>query len=447
MAKPVIDPVGSDYILQERKQYFLYTISSRALPSLSDGLKPAQRRSLWTGRNGAKVKTATLAGATMPIHPHASPDDVISIMAGPWVNNIPLFTGIGAFGTMVAPSSYGAPRYTSVKISDFTNDVVFRDIEIIPMQPNYDDTLEEPQHFLPLVPIVLLNPVFGITGGFQCNIVPYDLKDIITNQILFLEGKKIKEPLPYFKPLDCRATLKIEDNRSSNPRYIFEGDYKQVNASEICITKLPYSVEHIKYVEHLSKLEEDYKIAGYDDVSKDSINIQVRFSRGAVNKMDRSQILGLLKLVASETENMNVVDFDGETVRSTNFVEVIERFTKWRLQYYVQRYQRLLDLLDGDIQKYRDVIRAIEKNVGGIAVKTKGREELNDFLEIIGIVHIDFIASLPVYRFTEEEKLKMEQKLGDALKKREEYVNLLTNESRRVTVYITELKEVLKKYG
>lgn len=440
-------PVGSEYILEQRRSYFLYTISSRALAYLADGLKPAQRRVLWIGKNGDKNKTATLAGKTMCLHPHASPDDVISNMAGPWVNNICLFDGIGAFGTRVAPNSYGAPRYTSVKISDFTKDVVFKDIEIIPMVPNYDDTLEEPAHFLPLVPISLLNPVFGIAGGFQCNIVPFDLKDIINSQIASLNGKPVTEPLPYFKPLDNRAVQKILDNKSPNPRYMFEGDYAQLNASELRINKLPYGVEHSKFTDHLAKLEEEYKISGYDDLSKDAIDIIVKFPRGFINKTERADIIKLLKLWNSETENMNVIDFDGNTVTNITFVETIERFTKWRLAYYYKRYERLLMLLEIDIQKLKDVILAINKNVGGVAVKTRSKGELEDFLEVIGVVNLDYISSLPVYRFTEDEKQKTQQKLDEALVKQREYQDLLSDEGKRANIYITELKEVLKKYG
>lgn len=447
MVSNAVNSVGSNYIKEQRRGYFIYVLESRALPHLSDGLKSAQRRGLWVGRDGGKYKTSTLAGTTMSIHPHAEISDVLSNMAGPWSNNIPLFTGIGAFGTMLAPSSFGAPRYTSVKVSDFTKDVIFADIEIIPMQPNYDDTSEEPTHFLPLVPIVLLNPTFGIAGGFQCNILPHDLKDIVESQINYLNGKKIEAPMPYFKPIDCRAISVNVDSKTNNNRYTFEGEFEQLNSSEIRITKLPYGKEHSKFIDHLVKLEEEDKIIGFDDFSKDKINIIVKFSRGFVNNSTRADLVNILKLFNTETDNMNVINFDGETVLSTNFVEVIKQFSDWRLGYYYKRYERLLMILEVEIQKLKDIILAINKNVGGIAVKTKSKFELEEFLEAIGIVNLDYISSLPVYRFTEEEKTKTQKKLEEALVKREEYVDLLKDESKRAKVYISELKGVLKKYG
>jgi len=160
----------------------MYVMQFRSIPCVTDGLKAGGRRVLWTARDGHKYKSATLAGATMPIHPHASPESAIDTLAAPYGNNIPMFSGDGAFGTLINPTAYGASRYTSVKVSKFTQDVVFRDIEVVPMKENYDGTLEEPVHFLPLVPVALINPSDGIAIGFATNILPRALNDIILGQ-------------------------------------------------------------------------------------------------------------------------------------------------------------------------------------------------------------------------------------------------------------------------
>jgi DNA gyrase/topoisomerase IV subunit A len=103
--------------------------------------------------------------------------------------------------------------------------------------------------------------------------------------------------------------------------------------------------------------------------------------------------------------------------------------------------------LEKDIQKLKDVILAIEKNVGGIAVKTKSKGELEDYLEYIGIVNLEYISSLPVYRFTEDEKQKTQKRIDDALEQQKYYLDLLSDEGKRTKIYISELKEILKKYG
>lgn len=437
---------SSQYINDQRREYSLYVLQMRAIPHGADGLKAAARRVLWTAKNGQKDKSATLAGKTMPIHPHQSPEGAVNTLAAPYGNNIPLLHGDGAFGTLLNPTAYGASRYTSVKVSEFTKDVVFRDIEIVPMQDNYDGTLQEPKHFLPLVPVVLLNPQEGIAVGFASNILPRSLPDIINSQITYLEGKDFYEELPTFTPTNQVAQDWIEDADGNIAKFVFYGTYDKVNATTLQITNLPYGVVHEKYIDFLSKLEDEGKIQEFEDNSKDHYNITVRFKKGALRGMSEDDILAYLKLVNNASENMTMIDFDGEKVLKTTYGEFIQLFSDWRLEWYEERYKRLAALIENDIQRYKDVLRAISKNVGGVAKRVASRAELKVFLEEIGIVHIDYIADLPVYRFTVEEKAKMEQKLKEANITLKEYRALLKSKAKRSTMYINELKEVLAKF-
>ena len=84
---------SSQYINDQRREYSLYVLQMRAIPHAADGLKAAVCRVLWTARDGKKVKCATLAGATMPIHPHAAPESTINTLAADFSNNIPLLSG------------------------------------------------------------------------------------------------------------------------------------------------------------------------------------------------------------------------------------------------------------------------------------------------------------------------------------------------------------------
>lgn len=430
---------GSEYVNEQRREYSLYVLQMRAIPSIADGLKAAQRRVLWTAKDGKKYKSATLAGATMPIHPHASPEGAINTLAAPYGNNIPLLHGDGAFGTLLNPTAYGASRYTSVSVSQFTKDVVYADIELIPLQDNYDGTLEEPVHFLPLVPIALLNPSEGIAVGFASNILPRALEEIIADQISHLQGKKFSEKWPAFYPLQS-VVEHIEGNK-----WEFSGQFEQINATTIRITQLPYGGNHEKYIEYLMKLEEDGKIVDFEDNSKDRYDIVIKFKRGSLSSEEK--IVKLLKLTATANENMNLLDFDGERVIAADYVQVIQDFTDWRLSWYKKRYQRLKRLLEVDIQKYLDILLAIEKNVGGMVKKIQSRTEMRDVLKEMGIVHTDYIADLPVYRFTAQEKEKTEKRLGDAYTQMDEYNLLLSDPKERSKVYIRELREILRRYN
>lgn len=437
---------SSLYVEAQRREYSLYVMKSRAIPAATDGLKAGGRRALWIARDGKKWKSANLAGATTPIHPHSSPEGAINTLAAPYGNNIPLFTGKGAFGTLLDPTSYGASRYTSVKISKFTEDVLFRDIEIAPMMENYDGTLMEPVHFLPLVPIALLNPSEGIAVGYATNILPRLLDDLIRAQITHLTNPKtdIDEPIPSFVPLRC--TSFYNESVGTSKAYHFSGDYVQINTSSLRITSIPYSQSHEKVIKKIVALMDMDIVYDYVDNSKDSIDILVTFKRGYLKDKSSPDILKMLGLVVREIENLNVLSFDGKHMWTATPVDFIRKFTDWRLEWYEVRYQRLLDLLKIDIQHYYDIRNAIKNDVSSLVRKIQSRSELKDKLVAFGIVYLDYIADLPVYRFTEEERLKNERRIEEAEKQQREYEELLNSKNKRKKVYLEELNDILTKY-
>jgi DNA gyrase/topoisomerase IV subunit A len=420
----------------------------RAIPAATDGLKAAGRRALWMARDGKKYKTATLAGATMPIHPHDSPEGAIDTLAGPYNNNVPLFHGDGAFGTLLKPKAYGAARYTSVKTSKFTNDVMFKDIEIIPMRENYDGTLEEPVHFLPIVPIVLLNPTDGIVVGFKSKILPRSLEDIIITQLTHLNGGKnskvIAEPMPKFLPTHNAAFKREEGDKSVF--YYFQGEYDDIDGVTIRVTSLPYGLLHADFVTTLEKLLEKGTIVDFIDRSRNMIDIVVKFKKGNLRGYPRMEVLDTLGLIVRHGEILNVLDFEGKKIWSPSPVDLIRNFTDWRLDWYVKRYERLRNLLMADLQRYYDIRSAIKHKIGAVALKTASRSELKDLLQQLKIVNLDYIADLPVYRFTEEERVKNEQRITEGEKQLKQYEKMLSNEGERRKVYILELQEILTKY-
>lgn len=438
---------SSPYIEGQRREYSLYVMQQRAIPAATDGLKAGGRRTLWVARTGEKWKSANLAGATMPIHPHDSPEGAINTLAAPYGNNIPLFSGDGAFGTLLNPTGYGASRYTSVKVSPFTKDVVFRDIEIIPMMENYDGTLEEPVHFLPLVPVALLNPASGIAVGYATNILPRKLDDLINIQLAHLKGtKKIDAPIPTFLPLSNESYYQ-DVQTSGRIAYYFSGSYQQQDTSTLTITKIPYSQTHEAVIKKIADLMEKDIVVDYTDNSKNKIDIQVKFRRGYLRDKDANSILSMLGLIVREIENPNILSFDGKHVMPIDPVQFVRDFTDWRLGWYVNRYERLRDLLKIDLQRYYDIRTAIKNNAGSLARKIQTRSELKDKLQTFGIVYLDYIADLPIYRFTEEERIKNEKRIEEAEKQLKIYEDLLSSEDKRKKVYVAELQDVLSKYS
>lgn len=437
---------SSAYINQQRRDYSLYVMRMRALPDARDGLKAGGRRVLWTARDGHKWKSANLAGATMPIHPHASPEGAIDTLAAQYGNNIPFFTGSSAFGTLLLPKEYSASRYTAVTASKFTQDVIYRDIEIVPMTENYDGTLMEPIHFLPLVPTVLINPIEGTAVGFATNILPRSLDDLILAQLTHLKGgKSISNPMPKFRPIDAEAYDSGE--AGSGIAYYFKGQLEIKDTTNATITRIPYGQTHANVIAKLDALMDSGSLLDYTDGSKDFIRIDLKFRRGFLKDIEEVQLFKLLGITVRDIENFNVLDFTGQSVWNTNPVDFIRKFTDWRLGWYVQRYERLRDLLQLDLQKMYDLRCAIKNKAGSVAGKTESRAELREWLAAIGVVNTDYIADMPIYRFTEEGRLKNEERIKDGEAQLHVYLDLLSSEDKRKKVYISELQEVLGKYS
>lgn len=437
---------STEYVESCALEYAMYVLMHRAIPAATDGLKASGRRVLWTGRDGKKWKTASLAGATMPIHPHDAPDDAINKLAAQYGNNIPLFTGGSAFGTLLEPTEYSASRYTDVHLSEFAKEAVMVDLDIVPMRPNYDGTLQEPVHFLPLVPLALLNPTQGIAIGFKSNILSRSLEDIIIAQLAHLRNaKNISCPIPKFLPTsNCAAEW---EDVPSGTRYTFYGDYEQINSSTIRIHNLPYGKSHNDVINGICDLYDSFQIVEFTDASRDTYDITVKFPRGFLAQRDKADVLKMLGLVNSVNEILNVLNFDGTYVWNPTPLELIREFTNWRLGWYVKRYERLRDLLLVEIQRYRDIRTAITNNVGGIAKVIQSRSDLKDRLSSMEIVYVDYIADLPVYRFTSEEAKKNEDRLKEAEKQLQRYNDLIASESERKKVYISELQYILSQYS
>lgn len=335
---------SSDYIKDTSREYSIYVCESRAIPKVSDGLKDAQRKALWLIRNkGDKIKTVSLAGEMISsglyLHGDQSAAGSISMLAAPYVNNVPLLEGIGAFGTRVAPvEGIGAPRYTYVKRGKSVQELMFHDLDIIPLKENYDGSVMEPQHFLPLIPTVLLNGVSGIAVGWSTEILPRSFKSILDATINVLEGKKVKRISPAYERYDV-GVKHLEDNS-----WEFTGKIQKLDSSTIKVTELPPDLTLEKFKERLNVLEDENKINNYSDRSTKVIDITVKFARGQIKDWSDEKIIDFLKMRQKKTERIVVIDWNGSSIRQYESAEkLLTDFVAWRLGWYEKRYQHLLD--------------------------------------------------------------------------------------------------------
>lgn len=440
------EPVGA-YLESEHRNFAIYTLQSRAIPFFN-GMKPVQQRCLWQLRGVTKYeKVAKLTGQVMAIHPHgdASIADAINQMSGPYCNNIPFFDGHGAFGTRINPTAFGSPRYVSSKISTFAKDVIFKDWEIVELKPSYDETDVEPTMLLPLVPILLLNGIQGIATGYSTTILPRDLNDLIEQQLKVLQGKPVINPLPFSKPINNVATRSDE----SPNKYQFLGECEIIDTSTAKITKLPFGMTHAKIVENLAKMVDKGAIVDYTDKSKAEINITVAFKRAALKNKNGEYAARKLGLTTGVTERIIVLDAatSQSVVEYDDAGQFITDYTNWRLGFFPTRYARLIQLNLAEISRLNDIVLAIDNDLGGQAKKIKNKGDLVEFITKIGVIDIEYIASLPVYRFTQEEYDKAKDRISELETQNSDYQNIIDDVERQKNIYMDELKDVKKRFG
>jgi len=385
------------------KDYSKYVLYSRAIPHLIDGLKPSQRKILYTALKTAKngrIKTASLSGNTISTanyhHGDASLNEAITKMVQSHSNNISLLQGEGSFGSRLVPDA-AAPRYTYVKMSDnfdkFFADTMVADRAIDPEDP-------EPAFYLPIIPWVLVNGVKGIAVGFATDIQPRNPQEIADLCQLYLDGYDIdleEPPLPFYPEFSGKVFRDTDGNTYCEGTYILTGQTK------LEITEVPVGFNRESYVTILDKLEEEGKIVSYvDKCDKSGFNFDVTLKRG--KKLKDHQIVSMFKLRKKINENITVIDHNGSLKVYDSPIGIIKDFCDYRITKYAERFKYLIADGKDRLSIIQAKVKFIEMILDGtLDFKNKNRETIkkeltNHFEPVI----IDILIKMPIYSLCQD---------------------------------------------
>ena len=175
----------------------------------------------------------------------------------------------------------------------------------------------------------------------------------------------------------------------------------------------------------------------------------LEFKRAALKNKNGEFAARKLGLTTGVTERIIVLDSvtSQSVVEYSDAAKFITDYTNWRLSFYPTRYERLIQLNLNEMSRLNDVILAIDNDLGGQAKNVKNKSELVDFITKIGVIDVEYISSLPVYRFTEEEYNKAKDRIAELENQNQDYQDIINDVARQKTIYISELKEIKKKYG
>uniref|UniRef100_A0A452ED77 DNA topoisomerase 2 n=1 Tax=Capra hircus TaxID=9925 RepID=A0A452ED77_CAPHI len=373
------------------KELILFSNSDneRSIPSMVDGLKPGQRKVLFTcfKRNDKReVKVAQLAGsvAEMSSYHHGEMSLMMTIinLAQNFVgsNNLNLLQPIGQFGTRLHGGKDSAsPRYIFTMLSPLAR-LLFPAKDDHTLKFLYDDNQRvEPEWYIPIIPMVLINGAEGIGTGWSCKIPNFDVREVVNNIRRLMDGEEPLPMLPSYK--NFKGTI---EELAPN-QYVISGEVAILNSTTIEISELPIRTWTQTYKEQVLEpmLNGTEKtpplITDYREYHTDTtVKFVVKMTEEKLAEAERVGLHKVFKLQTSLTCNSMVLfDHVGCLKKYDTALDILRDFFELRLKYYGLRKEWLLGMLGAESAKLNNQARFIlEKIDGKIIIENKPKKEL-----------------------------------------------------------------------
>ena len=461
--------------------YAMSVIASRALPDVRDGLKPVQRRVLYSmielnnGPDKPHRKCARIVGDTMgKYHPHGDSSiyGALVNMAQDWSTRYPLVDGHGNFGSVDGDGA-AAMRYTEARLSKISMEML-ADInkDTVDFMPNFDETEKEPVVLPARFPNLLVNGTTGIAVGMATNIPPHNLREVINavvkiidNQVKEDRGTDIEELLEIVKGPDFPTGGMILGTTGINEAYrtgrgkvrvraVTNIEPMQNGKNRIVVTELPYMVNKARLIEKIAELVKDKKIDGITDLRDESDRQGMRVCIELRRDANPNVVLNLLfkhtqlqdtfgvtmlALVNNEPKVLNL----GEMLNYylLHQEEVVTRRTKYDLNKAEERAHILKGLLIAldNIDEVINIIRS-SKNAQEAKDRLIERFALSD-------AQAQAIVDMRLRALTGLEREKIETEYADLMAKIEELKAILADKKKLLGVIREEILAITDKYG
>ncbi len=480
---------GEDHVaLHEAAQskylnYALSVITSRALPDVRDGLKPVQRRILYTmwqqnlTADAKFRKCAKVVGDVMGnYHPHgdAALYETLVRMAQPFSLRYPLVDGSGNFGSLDGDSA-AAMRYTECRLARISDEMLTEiDQDTVAFRPNYDGTREEPVVLPARVPNLLINGATGIAVGMATNIPPHNLYEVCTALIKMIDADLEMSPAQlcrYIKGPDfptggqiVNSPEEIKDiyktgSGSIRIRATWQKGPETRGSQTIYITSIPYALNKATLVERIADVALSRKLphlVDVKDLSTDDVRIALELKRDADPKMVMAYLFKHTPLQSTFPVNLTCLipteKPDVGKPERLDLHEVLWHFLDFRFHVVTRRLEHELAAL----QKRMHILEGFEKifdaldEIIRIIRKSEGKQDAAEKIMkrfSLDAEQTDAILELKLYRLARLEILVIQQELADKRKRAKEIAALLKSKVDRWKIIRDEIEQVQKAYG
>jgi topoisomerase-4 subunit A len=453
--------------------YSMYVILDRALPSLSDGLKPVQRRITYAMSElglaaGAKHKKSarTVGDVIGKFHPHGDSAcyEAMVHMAQEFSYRYPLVDGQGNWGSTDDPKSFAAMRYTESRLTRYA-DLLLDELDsaTVDWVPNFDGSLEEPTLLPARVPNLLLNGGSGIAVGMATDIPPHNLREVVNACVALLDDPELttRKIMAHVKGPDLptggeivspRADL-VQMYETGNGSFKARATY-EIEDGEIVIDALPFQVSGSKVLEQIEALKQQKKLPMVD-FTRDESDHENPTRLVIVPKSSRVDVVELMNHLFATTDlernyrvNLNVIGLDGRP-RVMGLKQLLLEWLEFRkatvtrrLKHRHEKVSARLHILDGLLIAYLnldEVIRIVRREDEPKPVLIK-RFKLSDIqAEAILETKLRHLARLEEMKIREEQKTLVEE--------RDEIDRILKSKARLTKLVREELLQDAEEYG
>jgi DNA topoisomerase-2 len=409
----------------------------RSIASVCDGLKPSQRKVLYgtilKKLNDIKdeIRVSQLASfvseKTCYHHGESSVIGTIVNMAQNFVgtNNINILFPSGQFGTrLMGGEDSASARYIHTFLTSITR-VIFRQEDDAILNYLDDDGVKiEPEWYIPIIPLVLVNGCKGIGSGFSTKIPQYNPLDIIENLKLLMEEKELKEMIPWYKGFT--GTILRSVNKAGD--FLIYGKYQKIDQGILKITELPIGTWTTPYKDFLdSEIDKKNIISYTSNITDELFEFTVTLDEDKLDKIIENKLVyQKFKLVSRlGTTNMHLYNTLGVITRYETSNDIIKEFYNTRLQMYIKRKKYLINKINNELNilewKMKFINNVLENKI--IVFKQK-RENIIKRVQELGFPELatennnesyDYITTLPLFSLTEEKVQELQNKLDNKI--------------------------------
>ena len=461
--------------------YAMSVIASRALPDVRDGLKPVQRRIMYSmielnnGPDKPHRKCARIVGDTMgKYHPHGDSSiyGALVNMAQEWSTRYPLVDGHGNFGSVDGDGA-AAMRYTEARLSkismELTADINKNTVDFI---PNFDETEKEPTVLPSRFPNLLVNGTSGIAVGMATNIPPHNLREVINavvqiidDQIEDKEETTIEEILKIIKGPDFPTGGMILGTRGIEEAYRTGRGKIRVRAvtdietmpngkSRIIVSELPYMVNKARLIEKIAELVRDKKIDGITDLSdqssREGMRVVIELRRDANANVILNQLYKHTQL--QDTFGVIMLALVGNEPKVMNLMEMLNYYLKHQEEVVTRRTQYELNKAEERAHILKGLLIALD-NIDEVIKIIRGSQTVqiakSELMERFGLTDVQSqaIVDMRLRALTGLEREKLEAEYKALMEQIEHLRAILADRKLLLGVIKEEILVIRDKYG